>query len=115
VAETLRNGAARPRDFLARYGGEEFALVLPETDEKGAEYVAGRCRDALVARQIPHATSPVAPVVTVSVGVGTIVPALDDELLHFVQEVDKRLYRAKAGGRNSVVVGPLDNSQRMRV
>ncbi|MET0595102.1 MAG: sensor domain-containing diguanylate cyclase [Polyangiaceae bacterium] len=106
VAETLRAAAARPRDFLARYGGEEFALVLPETDVEGAEHVAARCREALRAQEIPHESSPVAPVVTVSAGVGTIIPSPDDELVRFIEEVDRRLYRAKAGGRNSVVVGP---------
>jgi diguanylate cyclase (GGDEF)-like protein/PAS domain S-box-containing protein len=106
VAETLRAAAVRPRDFLARYGGEEFALVLPETDEEGAEHVAARCREALRDAGIPHETSPVAPVVTISAGVGTIIPAPEDELMPFIEEVDRRLYRAKAGGRNSVVVGP---------
>lgn len=106
VAESLRAAAARPRDFLARYGGEEFALVLPETDEEGAGHVAVRCREALRERGIPHESSPVASVVTVSAGVGTIIPTPDDDLVHFIEEVDRRLYRAKAGGRNSVVVGP---------
>jgi diguanylate cyclase (GGDEF)-like protein len=105
VAQTLKSGAARPRDFLARYGGEEFALVLPETDEKGAEHVAVRCREALIAEKIVHETSPVAPVVTVSIGVGSVIPAPDDDLVQFIEEVDKRLYRAKVGGRNSLVVG----------
>jgi diguanylate cyclase (GGDEF)-like protein/PAS domain S-box-containing protein len=105
VAQTLSAGAARPRDFLARYGGEEFAFVLPETDQLGAQNVAARCREALVAEAIPHETSAVAPMVTVSIGVGTIVPKADDEPVHFIEEVDKCLYRAKQGGRNCLVVG----------
>jgi diguanylate cyclase (GGDEF)-like protein/PAS domain S-box-containing protein len=105
VADVLRAGAARPRDFLARYGGEEFALVLPETDETGAEYVASRCRDVLIAEKIPHDASPVAPIVTVSAGVGTIVPSGGDAIVQFIEEVDRRLYRAKQTGRNSLVVG----------
>jgi diguanylate cyclase (GGDEF)-like protein/PAS domain S-box-containing protein len=111
VAEALKSGAARPRDFLARYGGEEFALVLPETDERGAESVALRCRDALAAQEIAHETSPVAKVVTVSIGVGTIVPPLDSPLVPFIEEVDKRLYRAKLAGRNRLVVVRGDSAQ----
>jgi diguanylate cyclase (GGDEF)-like protein/PAS domain S-box-containing protein len=103
VAQTLNSGATRPRDFAARYGGEEFALVLPETDEEGAEHVAARCRDALVAEGIAHAKSPVASTVTVSLGVGTIIPSATDEPVHFIEEVDRRLYRAKQGGRNCLV------------
>jgi diguanylate cyclase (GGDEF)-like protein/PAS domain S-box-containing protein len=103
VAQTLGSGATRPRDFAARYGGEEFALVLPETDEDGAEHVAARCRDTLLAEGIAHATSPVASTVTVSLGVGTIIPSATDEPLRFIEEVDRRLYRAKQGGRNCLV------------
>jgi len=111
VAEALKSGAGRPRDFFARYGGEEFALVLPETDERGADYVALRCRDTLAAEGIAHETSPVAKVVTVSIGVGTLVPSPDDQVVQFIEEVDKRLYRAKLGGRNRLVVGRVEGSQ----
>jgi diguanylate cyclase (GGDEF)-like protein len=103
VAQTLRAGATRPRDVVARYGGEEFVLVLPETDEKGAKHVAARCRDALSRERIPHETSTIAPMVTVSIGVGTIVPSPEENPLQFIEEVDKRLYRAKQGGRNTLV------------
>lgn len=103
VAQTLRTNATRPRDFLARYGGEEFVLVLPDTDANGAERVAARCRDAIAAEAIAHETSTVAPNVTVSIGVGTIVPADEDAVKRFVDEVDRRLYSAKERGRNMVV------------
>ncbi|HVH43200.1 MAG TPA: sensor domain-containing diguanylate cyclase [Labilithrix sp.] len=105
VAKTLGARVTRPRDFLARYGGEEFVLVLPDTDEKGAERVAARCREALFEERIPHETSAVAPTVTISVGVGTIIPSADDNALQFIDEVDKRLYQAKQRGRNVVVSG----------
>ena len=104
VALALGAGATRPRDFLARYGGEEFVLVLPETDRLGAERVAARCRDALHAERIPHEHSPVAPNVTVSIGVGTLVPGEDDDPLSFIEVVDRQLYRAKQAGRDSLVV-----------
>jgi diguanylate cyclase (GGDEF)-like protein/PAS domain S-box-containing protein len=112
VAHALDAGATRPRDFLARYGGEEFVLVLPETDEKGAARVAERCRDALVAEGIAHETSEVAKAVTVSIGVGTIVPTAEDEPVRFIEKVDQRLYRAKESGRNCVVVGGPDDPDR---
>jgi diguanylate cyclase (GGDEF)-like protein len=105
VVAALKFGATRPRDFLARYGGEEFALVLPETDEQGAESVAMRCRQALDAEGIPHVASPISDIVTVSIGVATIVPTADDDRLAFIDCVDRNLYRAKQGGRNSLVAG----------
>ena len=103
VAQALRAGASRPRDFLARYGGEEFALVVPETDEAGAQHVANRCREAVVAAAIEHAGSSIAPIVTLSLGVGTISPSADDDPAKFIEAVDRRLYRAKQDGRNMIV------------
>lgn len=111
VATALAAGATRPRDFLARYGGEEFVLVLPETDGRGAEKVAERCREALRGQEIPHATSPVAATVTVSIGVGTLVPGTKDDPLHFIAGVDRSLYRAKEAGRNTVVIGGTSATQ----
>jgi diguanylate cyclase (GGDEF)-like protein/PAS domain S-box-containing protein len=105
IARALSGSAARPRDLLARYGGEEFALVLPETDKAGAAHVAARCRNAVLAERIPHDGSPVAPTVTISMGVDTIVPSPDDDVVQFIGETDRRLYRAKQSGRNSLVVG----------
>jgi len=105
VAEALKVGATRPRDFLARYGGEEFALILPDTDQKGAEHVAARCRQAVFGAAIPHQASRVAPVVTVSIGASTTVPSHNDNdtSLAFIREVDRRLYRAKEAGRNVTI------------
>jgi diguanylate cyclase (GGDEF)-like protein/PAS domain S-box-containing protein len=103
VAQALRAGASRPRDFLARYGGEEFALVLPETDAAGALHLANRCREAVIAAAIEHAGSTIAPIVTLSLGVGTISPSSDDDPAKFVDAVDRRLYRAKQDGRNMII------------
>ena len=103
VARALEAGVDRPRDFLARYGGEEFALVLPETDVKGGEEAAFRCRDAMHAAGIEHLSSNVAPRLTISLGIGTIVPSAGDLPLAFVEEVDRRLYRAKQSGRNTLI------------
>jgi diguanylate cyclase (GGDEF)-like protein/PAS domain S-box-containing protein len=103
VAQALRAGASRPRDFLARYGGEEFALVVPETDAGGALHIANRCREAVIAAAIEHAGSEVAPIVTLSLGVGTISPSADDDPAKFIESVDRRLYRAKQAGRNMII------------
>ncbi len=100
VARVLSGAAARSRDFFARYGGEEFILVLPETDAKAAERVAERCRALLFKEQIPHATSPVSQILTISMGIGTAVPSQQDDPRDFLDAVDRRLYQAKQQGRN---------------
>jgi GGDEF domain-containing protein len=46
VAQILRE-KARDTDVVARYGGEEFAIIMPETDGKGAQVIAERIREAV--------------------------------------------------------------------
>jgi len=100
VAQAMDGGASRTRDLCARLGGEEFVLLLPATDQEAARNVAERCRKLLARADLPHARSGVGRVVTVSMGVGTIVPGAHDDALVFLDRVDRRLYQAKSGGRD---------------
>jgi diguanylate cyclase (GGDEF)-like protein/PAS domain S-box-containing protein len=95
VARILASAATRARDFVARFGGDEFVLVLPETDEQAALKIAERCRDLVATAQIPHQRSAIGSVLTISVGVNTMIPAHGDELLPFIETADKQLYQAK--------------------
>ncbi|MES3032503.1 MAG: diguanylate cyclase [Gemmatimonadota bacterium] len=69
VARTLREVVRRPADLLARYGGEEFVLLAPEQDITGATGFAARLLDAVQQLAYPHAASPVAPHLTISIGI----------------------------------------------
>jgi len=102
LAEILGDQVKRSGDLVARYGGEEFVVLLPETENDGAERVAERLRSAVAESGIPHANSPVAPHVTISLGVATMVPGggFTPELL--AQMADQLLYQAKRSGRNRV-------------
>jgi diguanylate cyclase (GGDEF)-like protein len=102
VARLLEGAAARPRDVVARFGGEEFVLLLPETDAEAALAVAERCRDTVADEMIPHPQSKVSSFLTISLGVGTLVPSDKDTTAAFIDEVDRLLYRAKQEGRNRV-------------
>lgn len=102
VAQVLRRVAVRQRDFIARFGGEEFVLVLPETGAQAAQTVATRCRNAIFKAQIAHQASAVSQLVTVSMGVGSIIPGSQDSPVAFVEQVDRQLYLAKQQGRNRI-------------
>jgi len=102
VTAALDAGASRSRDLCARLGGEEFVLLLPATDAEAARNVAERCRRLLAQKELPHARSGVGRLVTVSIGVGTIVPGNQDRAEVFLDRIDRRLYQAKSAGRDQV-------------
>ena len=88
----------RPSDYVCRYGGEEFVMVLPNTDMTGASRVAEQLR-ARVSALHGKGLSPVA--VTASIGVASM-PEDGQALDQLVEAADRRLYRAKAKGRDRV-------------
>jgi diguanylate cyclase (GGDEF)-like protein len=90
----------RLQDQIGRYGGEEFLIVFPETPLEGATRVTERVR-AAIESMATHEGGHRVPL-TVSAGVAEVTRG---EALDFVlQRVDAAMYRAKAAGRNRVVV-----------
>lgn len=102
VASAIARATRRAGDLSARYGGEEFACVLPSADPATAAGVAAEIRRHVGQLAITHLYSPVAPVVTVSVGVASarcIPGAMPND---WVEAADAELYRSKASGRNRI-------------
>ncbi len=104
IATSLKDSLKRPNDFIARWGGEEFVCLLPNTDSSGAYQVAKKLKEAICLKGIPHESSPVLDVVTVSIGVVTSEPDNSDSLGNLMQLADIALYQAKNTGRNRICV-----------
>ncbi|MCL6479307.1 MAG: response regulator [Peptococcaceae bacterium] len=105
VANTLSETLKRPGDLAARYGGEEFAAIMPNTDIKGAEYVAEVLREKVEKLTIPHVNSLIGRYLTISLGVASIIPAQASTPATLISLADNALYQAKQEGRNRVKVG----------
>lgn len=103
LAKVMEKTLRRAGDFLARYGGEEYMAVLPYTDREAAMATARKIMNAVDELRLPHESSPVCEHVTVSLGVGTLMPSLDDaDLGELVERTDKALYAAKRAGRHRI-------------
>ncbi|TWI70263.1 two-component system chemotaxis family response regulator WspR [Pseudoduganella lurida] len=102
TAAVLTACLKRPADLAARYGGEEFAIVLPDTDAPGARIVAEECLRSLMKLKMDNPQS-VHGIVTLSIGVATLVPAPGTAPSHLVEGADRALYAAKGEGRNRAV------------
>lgn len=102
VAQVLTTCATRPLDLVARYGGEEFVAVLGGSNMHDALVVAERMREAVQGLAIEHPGSSHS-VVTVSVGIASMVPEDGKDSESVIKAADEALYYAKAAGRNCVV------------
>ncbi len=86
----------------ARYGGEEFAIIMPDAPLDSGRVVAERVRAAVESRAIPHPAAGPPNVVTVSLGVATLIPTASGSPAALIEAADRVLYAAKRGGRNRV-------------
>ena len=102
VATALQGTLRLGTDVVCRYGGEEFAAILAGATAEQATVTAERLRAAVRALAIPHARSPVAPIITISAGVASQVPSASDRAEELVKSADVALYAAKRGGRDRV-------------
>ena len=110
IAKTLANTIRRPPDLVARWGGEEFAIILPNTNIRGANYIAKLIREQVHKLAITHEESLIKDYVTISVGIASIIPpqtplgtnyqSLVEQLIY---QADQALYQAKQQGRDRIV------------
>jgi diguanylate cyclase (GGDEF)-like protein len=100
VADFFRRNL-RDTDLVGRFGGEEFLLILTNTDAVGAELFCNRLRDRLQAQSIQIADSVI--YLTASFGVAGFGPDRDTTE-KLIRAADLNLFRAKAQGRNCVVL-----------
>jgi two-component system cell cycle response regulator len=107
--EVLREFADRVRactrgiDLVARMGGEEIVVALPDTTLEAAYDVAERIRERVEADGFAIHTNTRHIPVTVSIGVASR-RAGDATPAEMMKRADDALYRAKAAGRNRVIV-----------
>jgi len=103
VAAILKSMSRLKTDLVARYGGEEFVVVLPDTTIEGAEQLAQRIQQAIAEQNIPHRQSAVAPYITLSMGLTSLIPHPPETVANIIQTADLALYQAKTRGRNRIV------------
>lgn len=107
--EVLREFADRIRactrgiDLVARMGGEEVVVVLPDTTADAAFAVAERIRERVESTGFAIQSSARSIAVTVSIGVACR-RAGDASPAEMMKRADDALYRAKAAGRNRVML-----------
>ena len=110
VAKAIEKAVKRPADGVFRYGGEEFAVVLPNTEGRGAIEVAEEIYQQVKHLQILHSSSQVDRIISLSLGVSSIIPDIRSSPETLISTADDALYDAKLKGRNRIVYKDLTSS-----
>ncbi len=110
IAQVIAEHARRPGDLAARYGGEEFALLTPATDGAAATAIAQTVCDRIAALGMAHAGSSYQKV-TVSIGIGALIPDATNSPELLIRLADDALYRAKREGRSRAVLASAADAE----
>lgn len=102
VAHVIADHARRPLDACARYGGEEFVVLWYDVDAEHALALAQRMCQGVQALGLPHAASPTADVVSISMGMICTQVHNAAQWDAALLAADQALYQAKQQGRNRV-------------
>lgn len=100
MGEAIRQ-VCRESDFAARFGGEEFVVLMHGSNTDESKMIGERIR-----KQI-NALDFVDKHITVSIGVSTLHPSLQQSSKQLMERIfsmaDKALYSAKNSGKNRVI------------
>ena len=107
VAKAIERSVKRAADVAFRYGGEEFAIVLPHTEGQGAIRVAEEIAFLIKELKIPHVASEIGNIITLSIGISSVVPNTRTSPHILISATDDALYEAKSKGRNCLIYKPL--------
>lgn len=105
VGQVLRAYSHRAGDLAARLGGDELALILGGTHGGEAREIADAIHKTVYDLGMVYGGS---KRITISVGVVSAIPHMDQGEDFLLEEADKALYRAKSAGRNCVVHEQLE-------
>jgi diguanylate cyclase (GGDEF)-like protein len=102
----------REEDVACRYGGDEFVIILTETSLETARRRARQLREGIKTLTVPHRGQYLTPP-TVSMG-AALYPDHGSSADELIRAADDALYKAKARGRDCIVVSSTGNETRER-
>jgi diguanylate cyclase (GGDEF)-like protein len=103
VATVFPKSVRRPADLSARINGEEFAVILPDTAWESALLIAENIRKTIKATILPTVDGKTHTFVTVSIGLVTKTPRVNDTISDFFNLADGSMYEAKRAGRDRII------------
>jgi diguanylate cyclase (GGDEF)-like protein len=98
IAGILKS-CVRGSDYVVRYGGDEFLVLLPETDEKGGEFVCQRVHRKVGEWDCSNRVGDL----PISISLGLYLHVTGQTADKDVAEVDARMYAEKQATKRAAV------------
>lgn len=108
VASILKS-CVRGSDYVVRYGGDEFLLVLPETDESGAQIVRGRIQQKVADWDRTNRIGDV----PIAMSQGLYLHAVGQTAEQDIAEADARMYADKHAPQNRAAVEDSSSARKI--
>lgn len=104
IGGIIRNAVVKNTDIVAHLDGGKFLVCMEGGHGKDDEKLAEKVKELVDRKRIPHSRIATNRFVTVSIGVATAVPSVDNDYYDLYDAAEKAMFAAKDSGRNAIEV-----------
>jgi len=104
IAEIIKKHAKRSNDLAVRFGGDEYIVLLSDATEEFCNNIAFNIQEELKQLNLEHDFSSIAPRITLSIGIASLIPNRDSQPTTLLEYADNALYQSKENGRNRISI-----------
>ena len=103
IGELIRSAVVKNTDIVARLDGGKFIVCMDGAHGKDDEKLAGKVKEYIDRKRIPGAKDRKNRFVTVSIGVATTMPAVDNDYYELYDAAEDSMFAAKDMGGDAIV------------
>ncbi|MBP5178439.1 MAG: GGDEF domain-containing protein [Lachnospiraceae bacterium] len=103
IGELIRSAVVKNTDIVARLDGGKFIVCMDGAHGKDDEKLAGKVKEYIDRKRIPGAKDRKNRFVTVSIGVATTMPTVDNDYYELYDAAEDSMFAAKDMGGDSIV------------
>lgn len=103
IGELIRSAVVKNTDIVARLDGGKFIVCMDGAHGKDDEKLAGKVKEYIDRKRIPGAKERKNRFVTVSIGVATTMPAVDNDYYELYDAAEDSMFAAKDMGGDAIV------------
>ena len=107
ISSIIKSAVIKNTDIVARLDGGKFLVCMEGGHGKDVERLAEKVKNLVDRKRIPNSRLAQNKFVTVSIGVSSVKPSVDNDYYDLYDVAEEAMYAAKDSGRNSIQVDNL--------